>query len=58
MELDTGAAVSLISQRTFQKLLPGETLQTPHAQLCTYSGELIPVAGQLDVEAGCNMRVR
>ena len=52
MELDTGATVSLISRRTFQKLLPGETLQASHTQVRTYSGEPIPVVGQLEVEVG------
>ena len=51
MELHTGAAVSLISRKTFQNLLPGETLQPAHTQLRTYSGEHIPV-GQLEVEVG------
>ena len=39
MQLDTGAAaaVSLMSQRTFQDLLPGETLQATHTQMRTYS---------------------
>ena len=52
MELDTGAAVSLISRKTFQDLLPEETLQATHTQLRTYSGEPIPVVGQLEVDVG------
>ena len=52
MELDTGATVSLISRRTFQKLLLGETLQASNTQLRTYTGKPIPVVSQLQVEVG------
>ena len=45
------AAVSLISRKTYQNLLPGETLQPAHTQLRTYSGEHIPV-GQLEGKVG------
>ena len=34
------------------KILPGETLQPSHTQLRTYSGEPIPVVGQLEVDVG------
>ena len=49
MELDTGAAVSLISEATFRNVLSEYSMQPAQVPLRTYSGELIPVAGKLDV---------
>ena len=45
LEIDTGAAVSLISEQTFGNLYPKLSLQPSHAILETYSGERIPVLG-------------
>ena len=50
MELDTGAGVSLVSEKTFQMILPSHTMQATRSQLCTYSGEAIPGVGKVDVE--------
>ena len=50
MEVDTGAAVSLVSEKTYKSILPESTLQNSRAQLRTYSGEQIPVLGQVEVE--------
>ncbi len=50
MEVDTGAAVSLISETTFQKWWPGTPLEPSSARLQTYSGEPIAVVGQLEAE--------
>ena len=51
MELDTGAAVSLISKYTYRRLCSNKPLQeTTTPRLCTHSGEQLTVLGQLDVE--------
>ena len=50
MQLDTGAAVTLISSGTFTQLIPDATLSKSGAVLITYTGEQIPLAGQKEVE--------
>ena len=50
MEVDTGAAVSLVSEKTHKSMFAESTLQHSSAQLRTYSGEPIPVLGQVEVE--------
>ena len=50
MELDTGAAVTLVSEETFQSKWSNVTLQPSTAQLHTYSGEPLPVVGQAEVK--------
>ena len=47
MELDTGAAVSIISTETQCKLFPHEQLTDSSLILTTYSGEQLQVAGQM-----------
>ena len=52
MELDTGAAVSVITQRTYQKIAQQnhiQPLQHSDLKLKSYSGETIPVLGQVPV---------
>ena len=49
MELDTGAAVSLVSESTYRHLFPGTPLLESTAQLCTYSGEPLSVVGEREV---------
>ena len=52
MEVDTGAAVSLISESTYNSLWSGENkppLQHADVSLRTYSGEKLPVVGQISV---------
>ncbi len=49
MELDTGAAVTLISEATCHQLWPDRPLQECITRLCTYAGEQIQVLGQLEV---------
>ena len=49
MELDTGAAVSLISEETYKKSFPDVSLQELTVKLKSYSGEDIPVIGQMEV---------
>ena len=50
MEVDTGAAVSLVLEKTYRSLFPERCLQPSKAYLSTYSGELITVIGQAEVE--------
>ena len=52
MELDTGAAVSVITQRTYWKITEQnhiQPLQHSDLKLKSYSGETIPVLGQVPV---------
>ena len=51
MELDTGAAVSVISEKTFNRLLPTAKLHPTSLLLRTYTGQPLTVVGQLkDIE--------
>ena len=54
IEIDTGAAVSLISEQTFQKLYPELYLQPSHTILKTYTGECTPVLGETKVSVQYN----
>ena len=47
MEVDTGAACSLMSEVSFRELWPSRKLSKADLRLCTYSGEPIPVLGTL-----------
>ena len=49
MELDTGAAVSLVSKKTWERHFPGVKLTKSETLLKTYSGEKLKVEGQADV---------
>ena len=49
MGIDTGMAVSLMSLVTFEELWPGRSVGPATVQLCSYSGEKIPVAGKVEV---------
>ena len=50
MEVDTGAAVSVVSMDTYKRLFPNTSLSVSTLCLKTYTGEPMPVAGELDVE--------
>ena len=50
MEVDTGAAVSIISKKTHASLFPRAPLHTPKVQLRTYTSDPIHVVGQMTVE--------
>ena len=50
MEVDAGAAVSIISEETYKKLFPNLNLQKVSIGLKTYTGESIPVLGEIVVE--------
>ena len=44
-EMDTGATISLMSQKTFRKLWPRRTLKPTEVRLCSYSKEPISLVG-------------
>ena len=46
MEIDIGAAVSIISEPTQRNLFPTVTLQPARIKLRTYTGETMPVLGE------------
>ena len=50
MEVDTGAAVSVISEDTSKALFPDMALQPTQIVLKTYTGEQMQVRGQMTVE--------
>ena len=49
MELDTGAAMSLISESTQKSLFPDVTLRPSEDTLHTYTSKVVSVKGELDV---------
>ena len=49
MEIDTGASLTLISERTLQQHWPDLKLSPSQITLHSYSGESIPVLGTVDV---------
>ena len=53
MELDTGAAESLVSETVYRHLFPYKSLQHCNTQLRTSSGERLPVLGQVQVAVHC-----
>ena len=50
MELDTGAAVSIIAESQLKRILPRIKLQPSKMKLKTYSGEKMAVVGEVPVE--------
>ena len=50
LEVDTGAAVSILSEKRVNKVLPGAQLQKTSVSLHTYTSQRIPVKGKLEVE--------
>ena len=50
MELDTGAAVSLISEKAFREMFPKRKLHKSKQVLRTYTAELLSIAGEVTVE--------
>ena len=47
MEVDTGASVLVISMNTYKKLFPNTSLNASTGRLKTYTGEPMPVAGEI-----------
>ena len=50
MEIDTGAAVSVISEQTRRKMFPDVPLSKSTLLLKSYTGEVMPVLGEMKVE--------
>ena len=50
MEVDTGSAVSIISDSVFNSVFEPATLQETEPKLCTYSGEKLPIKGKITCE--------
>ena len=49
MELDTGAAVTIFSEKLYKELFPDALLRPSSVLLKTYSGERLSVLGDMDV---------
>ena len=50
MKVDTGAAVSIISEQTKNRLYPMISLKSPSVVLHTYTGEAMSVIGEMIVK--------
>ena len=50
MEVDTGAAVSIISEQTKTRLFPNILLKPPSVVLRTYTGEALSVLGEMEAK--------
>ena len=50
MEVDIGAAVYVISEETYKELFMNLSLKKASVNLKTYTGERIPVLGEIEVE--------
>ena len=50
LELDTGAAVSVISEREQKEKFPDAAVRSTHVGLRTYTGESIGVIGEMDIQ--------
>ena len=50
MELDTGASVSIISEKTYKKVLSSKALEKSTVSLRTYTGEPLDVMGSMEGE--------
>ena len=49
-KLDTGAAMSVISEHLQQTMFPDTQLFPAHALLRTYNGEPMPVTGEMNAQ--------
>ena len=58
MELDTGAAVTIISEKKFRELFPETQLTRSSVLLKTYTGERLSVAGDANVRVQYEDQVR
>uniref|UniRef100_A0A452HWT6 CCHC-type domain-containing protein n=1 Tax=Gopherus agassizii TaxID=38772 RepID=A0A452HWT6_9SAUR len=54
MELDTGAAVSLVSETVYKEKLQHLPLKATKTVLKTYTGEAVPMLGTIDVKVELN----
>ena len=51
MEVDTGASLSIVSEKVFRELWPRRSLAPTKVRLCNYNKEPIPMVG------GCNVNI-
>ena len=51
MEVDTGAAISVISKCTYDRLFPNLEIVKPSVRLKTYTGEAMKLIGEITAEA-------
>ena len=49
IEVDTGAAISIVSEDVFKSAFPNRTLQSSALNLRTFTGEVIKMLGELSV---------
>ena len=56
LKVDTGAAVSILSEKQLNRVLPGAQLKKTNVSLRTYTSQKIPVKGKLDVEVQYGQR--
>ena len=50
MEVDTGASLSVLSEKTFRKFWPEQVLQKASAKIRTYTGESLKVVGCMEAD--------
>ena len=50
MKIDTGASVSLVSEKTWKRIFQGCPLEPSKVHLSTYSGEGLKVLGEKEVK--------
>ena len=58
MEIDTGAATTIISKKMYDDLFPDLELNDPSINLCTYTGELIPLTGEVRAKVEYKKQVK
>jgi hypothetical protein len=56
MEVDTGASVSVLTHSTYQKIRECTDIQPSVVKLKAYTGEVIPVLGQVPVKVSCGQK--
>ena len=58
MELDTGAAVTIVSEKQYKDLFPHLPLQESQVLLKTYSGEQLPVVSEVRVQVQYEQQIQ
>ena len=56
--VDTGASVTLMSETECHKLFPEATLRESSVLLRTYSGDRLPVVGEVDVRVQYGQQIQ
>ena len=57
MELDTGASVTVVSEKTWHELFPNRPVNQSQVRLKTYTGEPLAILGQGEVEVAYGEQV-